>query len=62
AIATEHAYGPRAQQAVERFHRAMGTLQEDTIRHVLTMRQVMTPDQARRFDVLIHNALKPPTA
>jgi Spy/CpxP family protein refolding chaperone len=62
AIATEHAYGPRAQQAVERFHRAMGTLQEDTIKHVLAMREVMTPDQARRFDVLINTALKPPTA
>ncbi len=62
AIATDHAYGPRAQQAVGRFHRAMGTLQEDTIKHVLAMRAVMTPQQARRFDVLINNALKPPSA
>ena len=62
AISTEHAYGPRAQKAVERFHSAMGTLQEDTIKHVLAMRAVMTPEQARRFDVLINPALKPPSA
>ncbi len=62
AIATEHTYGPRAQQAVERFHRAMGALQEDTIKHILAMRAVMTPEQAKRFDVLINNALKPPSA
>ncbi len=62
AIATEHTYGPRAQQAVERFHRAMGALQEDTIKHVLAMRAVMTPQQAKQFDVLINKALKPPSA
>lgn len=62
AIASEHAYGPKAQQAVERFHKAMGTLQEDTIRHVLAMRAVMTPDQAKRFDALVDRALKPAEA
>lgn len=62
AIATEHAYGPRAQHAVQRFHQAMGALQEDTIKHVLAMRAVMTPQQARRFDILINNALKPHSA
>lgn len=62
AIGAEHVYGPKAQHAVERFHKAMGTLQEDTIRHVLAMRAVMTPDQAKRFDVLVDRALKPPAA
>lgn len=62
AIASEHVYGPRAQQAISRFHRAMGALQEDTIRHVLAMRALMTPDQAKRFDALVAQALKPPVA
>lgn len=62
AIAAEHAYGPRAQQAIGRFHRAMGALQEDTIRHVLSMRALMTSEQARRFDKLVDRALKPPAA
>lgn len=62
AIGAEHAYGPRAQQAIARFHRAMGALQEDTIRHVLAMRALMTPEQAGRFDLLVDHALKPPAA
>lgn len=62
AIEAEHAYGPKARQAVARFHMAMGALQEETIRHVLAMRAVMTPTQARRFDGLIDKALKPPPA
>lgn len=62
AIASEHAYGPQAQRAVERFHRAMGLLQEATIRHVMAMRAVMTPSQAKRFDTLVDRALKPPAA
>ncbi len=62
AIGSEHAYGPRAELAVARFHRAMGALQEETIRHVLAMRGVMTPIQARQFDALIEKALEPPPA
>lgn len=62
AIASEHSYGPRAQQAIARFHRAMGALQEDTIRHILAMRALMTPDQSKRFDTLVDQALKPPAA
>jgi len=62
AIGAEHAYGTRARQAVERFHRAMGALQEDTIRHVFAMRAVMTPEQARLLDTLVAKALKPPAA
>lgn len=62
AIASEHAYGPQAQRAVERSLKAMGMLQEETIRHVLAMRAVMTPAQAKRFDTLIDRALKPPAS
>lgn len=57
AIGTEHAYGPKAQHAVNRFHSAMGALQEETIRHVLAMREVLTPEQARRFDATVSKAL-----
>lgn len=57
AIAAEHAYGPGARRAVSRFHVAMGSLQEETIRHVLAMRAVLTPGQARRFDATVSKAL-----
>ncbi len=57
AIATEHAYGPGARRAVSRFHAAMGSLQDETIRHVLAMRGVLTPGQARRFDATVSKAL-----
>lgn len=53
AITREHAYGPAAQAAIERFHKAMMALQEESVRHVLAMREVMTPEQAKTFDVLI---------
>ena len=57
AIGQEHAYTPAVQQAVDRFHRAMGELQKETILHVLAMRQVLSPDQAARFDDLVVKAL-----
>jgi nickel and cobalt resistance protein CnrR len=57
AIESNHAYGPAAQEAVERFHKAAAALQEQTIKHVLAMRAVLTPDQARRFDVTVSEAL-----
>lgn len=57
AIEAEHAYSPAVQQAVDRFHRAMGELQKETILHVLAMRQVLTPDQAARFDDTVVKAL-----
>lgn len=57
AISAEHAYGPEARHAVSRFHAAMGALQEQTILHVLAMRAVLTPDQARRFDASVSRAL-----
>ena len=53
AITREHAYGPAAQAAIERFHKAMMALQEESVRHVMAMREVMTPEQAKTFDVLI---------
>jgi Spy/CpxP family protein refolding chaperone len=57
AIQTEHDYGPRAQSAIERFHAAESALQEETVKHVLAMRTVLTPEQITRFDEAISAAL-----
>lgn len=57
AITRDHAYGPDAKLAIGRFHRAMLTLQEETIRHVLAMRAVLTPDQRHEFDALVVKSL-----
>lgn len=57
AIVTEHRYGPAAERAIEHFHEAMKTLQEETIQHVLAMRAVLTPEQAQQFDRTIARAL-----
>jgi Spy/CpxP family protein refolding chaperone len=57
AIGQEHAYSPAVQQAVDRFHHAMGQLQKETILHVLAMRQVLTPQQAGIFDDTVVKAL-----
>jgi Spy/CpxP family protein refolding chaperone len=57
AIREEHGYGPHVTAAVERFHRAMGLLQSDTIQHVFAMRAVLTPQQTARFDNVVASAL-----
>jgi Spy/CpxP family protein refolding chaperone len=57
AIVLEHRYGPAADQAIEHFHAAMKTLQEETLQHVLAMRAVLTPQQAQQFDRTIARAL-----
>ncbi len=57
AILSEHRYGPQAQRAIEEFHAAMATLQEETIQHVLAMRAVLTPQQAQQFDQTVARAL-----
>ena len=57
AIAAEPVYGPRIQSAIERFHAAESALEEETIKHVLAMRTVLTPEQIARFDEAISAAL-----
>ena len=57
AIATEPDYGAQARAAIERFHAAESTLQEETVKHVLSMRTVLTPPQIKRFDEAISKAL-----
>jgi Spy/CpxP family protein refolding chaperone len=57
AITAEHRYGPQAEQAIDRFHVAMKTLQEETIVHILAMRAVLTPEQAGQFDRTVSKVL-----
>ena len=57
AITKDHVYGPGARHAIDRFHAAMAALQEKTVQHVLMMRAVLAPDQARIFDRSIDRAL-----
>lgn len=57
ALAREHAFGDPAKAAIAQFHTAMAALQEQTILHVLEMRSVLTPEQAKRFDTTIGQAL-----
>ena len=52
-----HAYTPKVQAAIDRFHRAMDALQTETMLHVIAMRQVLTPDQTGRFDDTVVRSL-----
>ncbi|HET9630649.1 MAG TPA: periplasmic heavy metal sensor, partial [Novosphingobium sp.] len=60
AMASEHQYGPKVAEAVDRCHMAMGELQKATLRHVFAMRAVLRPDQAARFDEAVAKALTQP--
>jgi Spy/CpxP family protein refolding chaperone len=62
AMTRDHAYGSSEQQAIEQFHKAMMALQEETVRHVLAMRSVLTPDQARSFDAIVAKNLAGPSS
>lgn len=53
----DHAYTPRVQAAIDRFHTAMGTLQKASIVHVLAIRENLTPAQAARFDDTVARTL-----
>jgi Spy/CpxP family protein refolding chaperone len=57
AITERHSYDAQAREAVERLHAAMSVLQEKTIRHVLAIRALLTPEQARDFDDKVSKAL-----
>lgn len=57
AMKNQTIYTPQMHQAVGRFHKAMGTLQEVTLQHVLAMRQVLTSEQTAKFDEMVEKAL-----
>jgi len=60
AITKDHAYSPAAGDAIARFHAAMSALQVKTVEHVLAMRTVLTPAQAKTFDREIARSLGTP--
>ncbi|MET0239943.1 MAG: periplasmic heavy metal sensor [Sphingobium sp.] len=60
AIQSEKGYGPGVAAAVDRSHHAMGMLQKQTLQHLFAMRAVLRPDQARRFDQAMVDALTAP--
>lgn len=60
AIVTEKGYGPAVANAVDRSHHAMGALQKETLQHLFAMRAVLKPEQARRFDEAMVQALTAP--
>jgi Spy/CpxP family protein refolding chaperone len=57
AFQEQHADTPQVEAAIDRFHRAMGALQKETIVHVLAMRSVLTPEQTTRFDDTVVRSL-----
>lgn len=57
AVRSEPEFGTRARAAIARFHAAESALQQETIIHVLAMRRVLTPEQAKQFDEEIFRAL-----
>ncbi len=57
AYRESHAYSPKVQQAIERFHRAMDALQTETMLHVFAMRGVLSPVQAAQFDDTVVKSL-----
>ena len=62
AIVTDHRMSAAVEQAIGHFHQAMRQLQEQTTAHVLSMREVLTPEQATLFDqsiVRVLNADRP---
>lgn len=57
AMDDEHEYGPEVAAAIDEVHGRMGELQKSTVRHVFTMRNVLTPAQQRKFDRQVSDAL-----
>src|SRR3546814_10479444 len=56
AIETEHGNGPGVAAAVAQLPQAMGQLQKQTRGHIVAMRQILRPDQARSFDQAVVHA------
>jgi Spy/CpxP family protein refolding chaperone len=57
AITNDNNFDVGAGRAIDRFHVAMRALQEKTVQHVLAMRALLTPAQAKIFDKTIDDAL-----
>ena len=57
ALTGSNSNGPEIERAVHRFHTAMAALQVRTVKHVLAMRSVLTPEQAKVFDTTVEKTL-----
>lgn len=57
AIDRENGEGPKVTAAVDRSHHVMGELQKATLAHIFSMRALMRPDQAAKFDAAVTRAL-----
>ena len=57
ALTKGDAADPEMERAVQRFHSAMAGLQMRTVRHVLSMRSVLTPPQKEIFDRTVDKTL-----
>ncbi|MBX9642791.1 MAG: periplasmic heavy metal sensor [Novosphingobium sp.] len=57
AIESEHGFGPKVTAAIDHSHVAMGELQKETLEHLLAMRAVLNPEQAKMFDSTVVKAL-----
>jgi Spy/CpxP family protein refolding chaperone len=57
AYQESHAYTPKIQASIDRFHVALDALQKETMLHVIAMRQVLTPEQTARFDDTVVKSL-----
>jgi hypothetical protein len=57
AYQESHAYTPKVQAAIDRFHVALDALQKETLLHVIAMRQVLTADQTAGFDDTVVRSL-----
>ncbi len=62
AYQQSHAFTPKTQAAIDRFHRAMDALQKETLMHVIAMRGVLTKDQTGAFDATVVRLLTAPSA
>ena len=57
AIDRENGEGPKVTAAVDRSHHVMGELQKATLAHIFSMRALMRPEQAAKFDAAVTRAL-----
>lgn len=57
AVRSDPEFGSAARAAITRFHAAESVLQQETVMHILAMRRVLTPAQAKVFDEEVSRAL-----
>ena len=57
ALTQAHPEEQEIERGVRRFHTAMEALQVRTVKHVLSMRSVLTPQQVKIFDATVQKTL-----